>query len=324
MPIIKRIESDLFVFADVVDYLCNPVNLVQAPGAGLAKEFRNRVPDHLFFEPYKEACRSGELRMGTVQVLDETDNEWSMINFPTKRHYYDTSNKEDIVRGLEALRAMLLTDRYRYASIGLPMLGCGLGKQDYEVVYPLMVDHLSDLEATILLSMSPERTEMRPRYLVVVGPPDQEMNDDNKQVIDDTIDKVLEKWGTSLSDYEGVVSGGLPGTDAYVCGTQYGKDYEDTFVYKKTGKLPIVVRQNEVRNGPGAMLHQSNLLCEIAHDIILFKPVGMNNNRMSHMQAWIRNDREKRAQDGHPPRRMAVFGDHSETYKNQKILANVD
>ena len=54
-----------------------------------------------------------------------------IIDFPTKRYYADTSSKEDIIRGLEALRELLKTDRYRYATLAMPMLGCGLGKQDY-------------------------------------------------------------------------------------------------------------------------------------------------------------------------------------------------
>ena len=322
MALIVRIEKDMFVFADVVDYVCNPVNLVGAPGAGLALEFRKRIPDEYYFHPYREAIRTKELRVGTVQVL-ETNHSWGIINFPTKRNYNDLTSREDIVRGLEALRELLQTDKFKHASIGLPMLGCGLGQFDYETFYSLAMDHLSDLDATILLSMDPNKTELRPRYLTIVGPPGFGLKDDDKKIVDETIDKILEKWGTKLEDYTGVVSGGLPGVDAYVCGQAYGKDHEDTLVYRRTGKKPIVVHANDYRNGIGANLTQNKLLCEIGHDIILFKPIGHNNNRMSFMQLWVKNDRQKRANDGHEPRRLAVFGERETTASVEKVVIPV-
>lgn len=308
MPLVIKTELDMFVFADVTSYMVNPVNLVAAPGVGLALEFRKRAPK--FFQPYRDACLSGELRIGTVQVIEDTDQEWGIINFPTKRHFADTSDKGDIVRGLEALRDLLKTDKYRYTSIGMPMLGCGLGKQDYEVVYPLMIDYLSNLDATVMLSMSPARTEMRPKYLVIVGPPSYGLTEEDKAVIDSTIDKVMNLWGASLSDYAGIVSGGYIGVDSYIAGEHFLKDVESTYVFKKTGGTPLVVKPDKARNGIGSNLIQNHLLCEIADDIIFFKPVGHNNNRLSEMQVWIKEDREKRHNDGHDPRRVAVFGEH--------------
>lgn len=322
MPIIHRIESDMFVFADVCDYMINPVNLVGVTGAGLALEFKTRVPS--FVEPYKEACKTKELRIGTVQVIEDTGMHWGIINFPTKRHFVDTSSKEDITRGLVALRELLLQDKYRYATIGLPMLGCGCGKQDYEIIYPLVMEQLSDVEACVFLSMSPERTEMRPKHLVVAGPPSFGLSDVDKESVDATIAKVMAAWGTDLSEYGAIVSGGYNGVESYLCGETYLTDVEQTYVYKKTGQTPLVVKANFSRNGVSANLLHNNLLCEIADDIILFKPPGHNNNRLSAMQVWINHDREKRAKDGHPPRRVAVFGEHAIKNVQTPILIPVN
>jgi len=322
MPLIHLITNDMFEVEDVCDYMVNPVNLVGVMGKGLALEFKNRAPDCM--EPYKEACKSGDLRIGTVQVLEDTGNAWGMINFPTKRHYVDTSDRNDIARGLEALRDLLKTDKYRYSSVCMPMLGCGLGKQDYEVVYPMMIDYLAELETTVFLSMSPDRTEMRPRYLTIVGPPSYMIDEDNKKVVDSTIDKVMNAWGQDLSDYAGIVSGGYPGIDSYVCGETFLKDKEQSYTFKKTGQTPLVVKVNKQRNGVTANLRHNELLCQISEDIILFKPVGHNNNRMALMQVWLNCDKKMRHEQGLPARRVAIFGEHAIASVQEQVLIPVE
>ena len=62
---------------------------------------------------------------------------------------------------------------------------------------------------------------------------------------------------------------------------------------------------------------------EIGDDIILFKPHGHNNNRMTQMQMWLEADKMKREKDGHPPRRIAVYGDNSTNFTNDQILIQV-
>jgi len=325
MPLIERVTHDMFEFESVVDFMVNPVNLIGVSGAGLAAVFRDKVPQHI--EPYREACRTKELRVGTVQVLDkvelllDTNQTWGIINFPTKRHFQDLSEEADIKRGLVALRTLLSEDRYRYAAIGMPMLGCGCGKNSYEIVYPLMQEYLSDLDATIFLSMSPDKTEKRPRYLTICGPLDYGNTAEEQEKIDWAIEKLLEmKMGMKLTDYDGIVSGGWPGVDAYIGGTDFLKDQDSTFVYRKTGKPALVVKPNKARNGLGANLYQGNLLCEIADDVILIKPRGHNNNRLSSMQIWL----ESQEKIGLRSRRVAIFGDNGTEIVNEDLLVAQD
>jgi len=306
--IIKIVTPDMFVIHSC-DYYIAPVNCGAVAGKGLVLEFRNKVPG--WVDHYMAACGTKEIRIGTVHVMEETNQPWGVINFPTKVHYSDTTKREWIVRGLEALREMLQKPEYRRTSVMLPMLGCGEGKQDYEIVLPLMEEHLSDLEATVFVSMSPERTELRPKYLTIAGPPDFGKTDDEKQIIEDTIKKAMVNWDQDITQYTGIVSGGVGHTDTFVAGSNYNDGVEQTLAYKLTGKAPLVIKANEVRNGVGAMIHQSSLLCDIGDDVILFKPEGFNNNRLTYMQEWCRNNADQRADDRRAPRRVAIYGDKS-------------
>lgn len=323
MPLIKRITADIFELEDVADYMVNLVNLLGAPGRGLALEFRKRISDDLFFNPYREACRSKELRIGSVQILENTGHRWGAINFPTKRHYADQSDIEDIRRSLSALRDVLVHEQYNRCSIVMPMAGTGLGGRGYDEVYPMMIDYLGDIKSTVFLCMAPEKTEMRPNYLTIAGPVTYGLNDEEKAKIDWVVDKVLESWGVSINDYEGIISGGMPGVDTYIGGVEFRENEQDTYVFRKTGKIPLVIKPNIHRNGVGSNLYQGNLLCEAGDDIILLKPKGHNNNRLSAMQAWIDSDFEKREREGRFPKRVAIYGDKTKSTVSESIAIPV-
>ena len=309
MPIIKRLETDMFAFSDVCDYMVNPVNLRKKMGAGLAAEFKRKLSHTSYLDEYEKACDNGDLRIGTIQIFDNTDENWGVISLPTKRHWADTSDVGDITRGLEALKEFLSQEKYRYSVVGMPMLGCGLGAQDYPTVLPLMHNYLEDLEAVTILSMSPERTDISPKYLTIVGPLDFGINEKQQQTIDWVVDKTLEQWNTSLSDYTGVISGGYPGVDTYICGSRFKENIEQTYVFRKTGKVPLVAKPNTYKNGVGANLHLGNLLSEVSEDVLILKPRGHNNNRLSNMQTWLVSDKEERERQGLNARRVAVFGE---------------
>lgn len=318
MPIVFKVTQDMFEFADVCDAMVSPTNLSGMSGIGIAAEFRKRAPDHV--EIYREACRTKELRMGTIKIIDTDDLPYQIWCVPTKEHFANLSSLSDISRSLEALRETLLTDRYKYTALGIPMLGAAGDNGGYADVLPLMIDHLGDLEATIFLSMSPTRTEMRPKYLTIVGPPSYGLKPEDTEKVDEVIDKAMTHWGVSLSDYDGIVSGGYSGVDQYIAGSHYGKDIESTYVFKKTGKKPIVVQQNKQHNGIGSIVKHHHLLCEIGSDFIFFKPEGHNNNRMSIMQKWITTERELRNNRGYEPRRTAVFGVTDSNLIQEKLL----
>lgn len=321
MPIIIRVTNDMFDFEKACCYMVNLVNLMGVSGKGLALEMRKRCPSHI--EKYKEACKTKELRIGTVQVIEETEQSWGIINFPTKRHYANDSSLEDIARSLEALKDLLKTPRFRHCVIGMPIPGSGNGHRTYDEVYPLVIDYLGGLEATIILSMAPDKTEMRPRYLTIVGPEDYGQSDLQKQSIDWVIEKSLEKWGTTLDSYEGILSGGGKGVDRYICGEELVKNVEETYVFRKTGKPGIIIKPNLVRNSISAIRQRDIALCELAHDVILFKPKDHNNNRVLSMHVYLENDTQAKHMQGIDPKRVAIFGDRSLTRKEDNVIIPV-
>lgn len=96
----------------------NPVNCMGVMGAGLALEFKNRCPS--YFREYKEKCRRGGIVPGRVDVCRSV---WPwIISFPTKRHWKDKSQMEDVSQGLSDLVW------YEFdGTVAVPALGCGLG-----------------------------------------------------------------------------------------------------------------------------------------------------------------------------------------------------
>lgn len=128
------------IFRANVEALVNPVNCVGVAGRGLALEFRKRFPENFAF--YQKACCEGEIAPGRVHLVARPfppvprTAHWPkrIVNFPTKRHWRDTSRLEDIEAGLLDLTAAVRSWGIR--SIAIPALGCGLGGLDWSDVRP--------------------------------------------------------------------------------------------------------------------------------------------------------------------------------------------
>lgn len=301
MGIIHLVTEDFFQIESCIDYYVNPVNLHGISGAGLALEFRKRCPDHI--EPYRTACRTKELRIGTVTTYDNKGQRWGIINLPTKRDPYELSTKEDIVRGLQAIRELLKTDKFRYATIGMPMLGCGCGKQSYDIVYPLIIEYLQDLDATVFLSMHPEKTEIRPKYLGMFGPRSFGDSDLDKAIIENTLNTCMKHWGNDISDYSNVVvisEGDNRSTLAI----------QET-VKRLTGIGAIKVIPNHVRHPSGPLREAMMTLTMACEDLILFKPKDHDVSDVSRFQLLI----ESVNQTLEEKKRVAYFGIKSTDFK---------
>ena len=135
--------------------LVNPVNCVGAMGRGLALQFKREYP--AMFSDYSWRCAAGELRPGKPQLwrpgaqqlpldgagaVTGTPGHW-ILNFPTKRHWRESSRIDDIAAGLDWL------NRHHRSlgieSLAVPALGCGEGGLVWADVFPLLNARLGSL-----------------------------------------------------------------------------------------------------------------------------------------------------------------------------------
>lgn len=149
-----------FISGDIFDSECQtlvcPVNCVGVMGRGLAVEFRKRFPD--VYEEYKQLCSVRRLSVGNIYFVEIPDphNERILQNkkillFPTKYHWKDKSNIEDIENGLKMLLCLYYKEKYKFKheSLAVPALGCGLGGLEWKQVRFIMIEYLSQLDIPV-------------------------------------------------------------------------------------------------------------------------------------------------------------------------------
>jgi O-acetyl-ADP-ribose deacetylase (regulator of RNase III) len=131
------------IFTSGSQALVNPVNTVGVMGSGLALSFKRRYPQ--MYEQYAADCRSRRLRPGKIMIHPLTT--WGpgdplyILNFPTKRHWRDPSQMEDIQAGLEDLKKVL--EQLAVSSVSIPALGCGRGGLSWSLVLVLLLETLA-------------------------------------------------------------------------------------------------------------------------------------------------------------------------------------
>ena len=144
-------QGDLF--QDRAQALVNPVNCVGAMGKGIALQFKEKFPDN--FKEYAQACRRNGVRPGRMFVFDtyRPQAHQYINNFPTKRHWRDSSRIEDIETGTMAL-AGEIRDR-RIESVAIPALDGGLGGLDWKRVRAILESGLRGLEGVRITIYEP-------------------------------------------------------------------------------------------------------------------------------------------------------------------------
>ena len=268
MPIVKRALTDLFVLAPYVDVMVNAVNCVGAAGKGIALEFKNRHPQ--MYERYRKVCLSKELHIGKIQTYRDNLTPYTIVNLPTKNHYADASDPEEIKRGLLALCRWLDHPTRRLLTIGMPMLGCGEGKQGYDIMEPIFFDYLDHLDNVIHLSMWPEKMDHIPKYLGIIGPRDYTDYSD----VEAGVFAALDSWGMKFTDFDAIVSGGARGVDTIACGSdRKDKSYEESLSKKYHPTLPIICKADWNRLSLSAgMIRNRTVVNIITHCVAILPP----------------------------------------------------
>jgi O-acetyl-ADP-ribose deacetylase (regulator of RNase III) len=114
--------------------LVNTVNTVGVMGKGLALQFKQAYPAN--YNAYRAACQRGEVQIGKMFIVatEQLTNPRYIVNFPTKRHWKNSSRLEDIDAGLSDL-VMQVRER-QITSIAIPALGCANGGLRWDDVRP--------------------------------------------------------------------------------------------------------------------------------------------------------------------------------------------
>lgn len=138
------------IFKEEVEAIVNAVNCVGVMGRGIALQFKKRFPDN--FKDYEEACRRKEVVPGKMFVHENNYSSGPkyIVNFPSKRHWRESSYIEDIELGLYNLSEVI--DDFNIKSIALPPIGCGLGGLDWNKVrdhIEMKLSHLLDVDIIV-------------------------------------------------------------------------------------------------------------------------------------------------------------------------------
>ncbi len=133
--------------------LVNTVNTLGVMGKGIALMFKEAFPEN--FKAYEAACRSGDVKLGTMFVTERTDMfgpRW-IVNFPTKANWRFPSRIAWIESGLKDLKRVIAGKGIR--SIAIPPLGAGNGGLDWNDVRPRIEAAFADMPELEVLIYEP-------------------------------------------------------------------------------------------------------------------------------------------------------------------------
>lgn len=136
------------IFASQGQTLVNTVNCDGVMGAGIALEFKLRLPE--MFDRYVEHCRAGRINIGSLWLYkppDEAREQRWTLNFPTKRHWKYPSKVEYLTAGLEKFLATYQGKGIQ--SIAFPLLGATNGGIPEEESLAVMQQYLSQCDIPV-------------------------------------------------------------------------------------------------------------------------------------------------------------------------------
>ncbi len=128
------------------DALVNTVNTVGVMGKGIALAFKKAYP--LNYKLYKEACSNKEFAVGQMFTTNTGQiTPKFIINFPTKEHWRGRSRIEFIENGMKDLVETIKINQIK--SIAIPPLGCGNGGLNWNIVKPIILNELKNIDPNI-------------------------------------------------------------------------------------------------------------------------------------------------------------------------------
>ena len=134
---IKEVVGDLLL--SHADILAHQVNCVGVMGAGVAKQFRDKLLSAGEFSKYVSLCKSlGNSNLGKVQILDLTNGKY-LANLFGENIPTGTEVDTNYAALEEALTTLKDIAEKSNLSIALPgYMGCGLAGGDWDIVFDMI------------------------------------------------------------------------------------------------------------------------------------------------------------------------------------------
>ncbi|MEM1214247.1 MAG: macro domain-containing protein, partial [Bacteroidota bacterium] len=136
------------IFESQAEALVNTVNTVGVMGKGIALQFKKAYPNN--FKAYAKACKKGEVRIGKLFIFRDSNIETGeklIINFPTKKHWKNSSEYAYVAKGLMDLVRIISENNLKHVAI--PPLGAGNGGLHWERVKEMIVEQLAPIDVKI-------------------------------------------------------------------------------------------------------------------------------------------------------------------------------
>ena len=144
----KTMKGDLLHLArqghfDVIVHGCNCFRRMDA---GIARQIQWEYP-----EAYETDCLTplgDEGKLGTIN-LTETKDGFTIVNAYTQYGFGAGKVHANYKAILECFR--LIARRFPESRIGYPMIGAGLARGDWNIIYPIIKDALYDMDHTLVI-----------------------------------------------------------------------------------------------------------------------------------------------------------------------------
>lgn len=126
------------------DIIVNTVNTIGVMGAGVAKEFKRRMPE--VFNAYSDHLRKLNMSPGDIIVTGTRYNDCNIIalSVATKKHFKDHSKIEWVEQCIANMKDYMQIAAPKDSRLRMPPLGCGNGGLDVNVVTGLIKDAFID------------------------------------------------------------------------------------------------------------------------------------------------------------------------------------
>ncbi len=143
---IREIRTNLFdLQVDALAHGCNTQGIMHA---GIAKVFKEKYPK--MFKEYKSYCQNGLFQPGEIHFYRNPLGKPHIINIATQFDLKTGANLEYIEKGLREIETHY--SQWEIQSLGLPRIGCQLGKLFWRDVKPLIYDVFSDSKLEVIVA----------------------------------------------------------------------------------------------------------------------------------------------------------------------------